>query len=774
MTIFPGCKCCGPCWRCYFFYGYPNDPPAKPLEECPCWDGTTPVYRVWPTSISWKLFYDSYQFAGGVPPEDVEDGLARTIALLETLKAGKSYPLLRPDPARPYGLLLYGEEKTVEGEDVFGPFTAQINNHWFFSWDCVPDGFDSTPDPSMSWGVHHQSYKIGEDPLSGLNTLSNLLEFATEPLPDGAENADQNGVVTLDFHPYASNTQAYTSIDPCSPNESNDFVLYNAGFLVTKTFENGNTSRALFNLVNPRIEYTIGFSFQSTPEVGHYCWPTGDCFSGTKEEAFLNRGHWFPGNCSQFPCEAIEPDSFECRTERVSLNEYPVGKCHPTEEECAESCGPCWRCYTNGLAYECVGPDDTPQDGWGPVGKCHPTEQDCAEECFGGCALPEATCLDLVVTDVKSLVMVDNNGNPGSSTGYPDKSSEIRSWLESLKVRFYASKNPNFDPNNDARYYSLASSGSVYCDVCETVPPCMPGVSDPYTQIYQNYLSVPYSVATDSGYGCTNYIRYDQYGGKIECRGGNELDPRPPYAVYRNGLTLSVSPACASVIGSVGALYFWTETTSVELPKDWTKKGFKFSQTFPLGTSPPPIFGGYSRVGPIVYDIKGDGNVANYYPVSLDYEFRVVEDCETCADRTFTTGCCTGGELIRCVDINTGLEIVCPSCGDPDWGYEVGEIYWTCWEEPDAEWCKEQEAADPSTYRFLDDYCNTAFYSDVQGSTFPVEDCPETAEFYGPDPFSSCVTIRREVETPSGKIMFDIKPLPEEALERLKRDNPLP
>ena len=354
-VFLPGSKChateeecakeCGPCWRCYFFY---RDRPPSQLEECACWDGTTPSYRVWPTSISWKLFYDSYEFVDGVPPEDVQDGLGRTIALLQELTAGKTYPILRTDPSQPQRLPLYGEERNVDYEDVFGPYTAQINNHWFFSQECFPDGFDPTPDPSMSWGVHYQNYKIGEDPLTGLNTQTNIFKFATEPLPDGAENADQNGLVDLRFYPFASNIQAYTPIDPCSPNENNNFVLDSAGFSVTKTFENGNTSRALFSLVNPRIEYTIGFSFQSTPEVGHYCWPTGDCFTGTKEEAFLNRGYWSPGNCDQIPCEVIEPDSFECRTERVSLNEYPVGKCHATEEECAKECPPpteCWQKY---------------------------------------------------------------------------------------------------------------------------------------------------------------------------------------------------------------------------------------------------------------------------------------------------------------------------------------------------------------------------------------------------------------------------------------------
>ena len=48
---------------------------------------------------------------------------------------------------------------------------------------------------------------------------------------------------------------------------------------------------------------------------------------------------------------------------------------------CSKCCGPCWRCYTDGTNYECVGPDDTPTDGWTPVGKCHPTEEECAKAC---------------------------------------------------------------------------------------------------------------------------------------------------------------------------------------------------------------------------------------------------------------------------------------------------------------------------------------------------------------------------------------------------------
>jgi hypothetical protein len=57
-------------------------------------------------------------------------------------------------------------------------------------------------------------------------------------------------------------------------------------------------------------------------------------------------------------------------------------------------CGPCWRCYSNGTDYECVGPADTPQAGWLPVGKCHATEAECSKNCppieYGGvCAYRE-------------------------------------------------------------------------------------------------------------------------------------------------------------------------------------------------------------------------------------------------------------------------------------------------------------------------------------------------------------------------------------------------
>ena len=41
----------------------------------------------------------------------------------------------------------------------------------------------------------------------------------------------------------------------------------------------------------------------------------------------------------------------------------------------------CWRCYTDGTDYECVGPNAKPKDGWSPVGDCHPDEESCAEEC---------------------------------------------------------------------------------------------------------------------------------------------------------------------------------------------------------------------------------------------------------------------------------------------------------------------------------------------------------------------------------------------------------
>ena len=47
---------------------------------------------------------------------------------------------------------------------------------------------------------------------------------------------------------------------------------------------------------------------------------------------------------------------------------------------CCKS-GPCWKCYSDGTEYQCVGPDETAPDGWQTVGKCHPDEESCSEEC---------------------------------------------------------------------------------------------------------------------------------------------------------------------------------------------------------------------------------------------------------------------------------------------------------------------------------------------------------------------------------------------------------
>jgi hypothetical protein len=147
-------------------------------------------------------------------------------------------------------------------------------------------------------------------------------------------------------------------------------------------------------------------------------------------------------------------------------------------------------------------------------------------------------------------------------------------------------------------------------------------------------------------------------------------------------------------------------------------------------------------------------------------------DCPQPPPAVDTTGCCSGGVVTACYD--GGVEVPCPDCGTAEWGYKVGEIMFSCWEELDTQWCQDQVAANPTEWKYLDDYCNTAFYSDYHALAFPVADCPATAALYGPDPYSSCVTTRRTVQTATGKITVATTPLPPEAVARLKRDNPLP
>lgn len=142
-------------------------------------------------------------------------------------------------------------------------------------------------------------------------------------------------------------------------------------------------------------------------------------------------------------------------------------------------------------------------------------------------------------------------------------------------------------------------------------------------------------------------------------------------------------------------------------------------------------------------------------------------------------GCCAGGEVIACYQ--NGVEVPCEECGHPGWGYKVGETMWNCWAEPDAAWCQAQEAGNPAEWRFLDNYCTDAFYSDYQGLVFPVADCPETAALYGPD------TLEPACDTPecnpggartgtlrTGSVTVQFRGLTAAEAQKLKTENPLP
>ena len=55
---------------------------------------------------------------------------------------------------------------------------------------------------------------------------------------------------------------------------------------------------------------------------------------------------------------------------------------------CSKCCGPCWRCFSDvdtvgydAAIYQCVGPGDTPPDGFLPVGDCHKTQAECEAAC---------------------------------------------------------------------------------------------------------------------------------------------------------------------------------------------------------------------------------------------------------------------------------------------------------------------------------------------------------------------------------------------------------
>ena len=59
----------------------------------------------------------------------------------------------------------------------------------------------------------------------------------------------------------------------------------------------------------------------------------------------------------------------------------PVGKCHPTEEECAEECPPRkFFCYTDGTDFGCYKEDDQP-DGWTVSSGPYETSEECDEIC---------------------------------------------------------------------------------------------------------------------------------------------------------------------------------------------------------------------------------------------------------------------------------------------------------------------------------------------------------------------------------------------------------
>ena len=71
-------------------------------------------------------------------------------------------------------------------------------------------------------------------------------------------------------------------------------------------------------------------------------------------------------------------------------------------------CGPCWKCYSDGTDFECVGPEDTAPDGWLPVGKCHATEDKCKESCVPcwKCYLtnhPPPQCKDFIPVNLKAV-----------------------------------------------------------------------------------------------------------------------------------------------------------------------------------------------------------------------------------------------------------------------------------------------------------------------------------------------------------------------------------
>ena len=145
-------------------------------------------------------------------------------------------------------------------------------------------------------------------------------------------------------------------------------------------------------------------------------------------------------------------------------------------------------------------------------------------------------------------------------------------------------------------------------------------------------------------------------------------------------------------------------------------------------------------------------------------------------------GCCVGGVVVDCVDVNTGQSIPCPPCGGLDWTPNIGEIFWDCWPESDEEWCKAQEAASPDEWAYLENYCTETFYSTYHESVFRVVDCPETAALYGPDTsVPECDTpecnpggFRRAAPKSKPIVGVRFKGLSPEQLRKLHQENPLP
>lgn len=336
MTIFPGCKCCGPCWKCYAQYLKP------PVPDVACGVSANGYNYTLPKSIHLKTFLT----VGNVLSS--QGGAAYDVADIQAWVDSLDFKVfLYEDPSN--GQLTYRARGGVDAmcKDMPPAFGESAFYQSPFLVDLIGEDYPACNNPVYDSAVLRSCVNI--------DAACDNLQVRNQRGPYGTANSGLSfyscrtipGIDSTSFN--RDNFENFILAD--TPNKQFFNVVYDNRHSLIINYCTSFSQQLQQDIRELTGYLQIEFQYETEESIGRCCFKeeTEDgcntCEDLTKEECEEKDGLWSAGiTCEDTPCEIVD---FKCFKKPPETEESDLewvlqdDKCHKTQEACEQDCSDC-------------------------------------------------------------------------------------------------------------------------------------------------------------------------------------------------------------------------------------------------------------------------------------------------------------------------------------------------------------------------------------------------------------------------------------------------